>query len=963
MGFHLWFYFILLIFLFCPTLQAAEPQQAICGEEVCGNITIPSPFGIHRTCYTLPFFRVTCKQIHNQKKPFIRINGLDLELLGSLFQDTILINNPVTYVNCDHKNEVASATVNLTGTPFFFSSDYNNFASVGCGNLVTIFRNEADAFGGCVQTICGDGASESGCSNTISGNFTSTIVNMTPMYPIGKDHRKRCSSAVIFSRLFFREAYPLPIGINIETTHVPTTLSWDSSYCGDAGCAPGPGPISFIGEKSCGNVSFQYPFEIIDQEYTNGWFRVICKKTSNGRTTPFLNINGVNLPILDFSFLYGKVVVNHSITYFNCRKNSNNGMSLNLTRTPFYYSDFDNIFWSSGCGNLATVFDSETGNLVGGCLQPSCRISNETSSVTGCSFNIPHGLASFSANMSGRVDSSNYSRKSSCGFASLIQSDLYYGLTSESKDFDVNYWTYVPTSLQWSTPMSGLCHLRQGINTNCSSNRNYCWQRLSPTHLCVCNKDFGLGDTSTYCKGENCGIYVWCHMLCLNTPGNYCSSRNCPPGYKYNSTGVRCEPDENTSQAPPKNTRSLTIIIIGCSTSIGTIFLLLGLWKMYEVVKRRRNILLKQKYFKRNGGLLLQQHLSSNTSYFETIKMFTSKEIEKATDYYNENRILGRGGQGTVYKGMLTDGSIVAVKKSKIEKGKKFGEKKVEQFINEVIILSQINHRNVVKLSGCCLEAETPLLVYEFIPNGTLYDLIHGQNEELPLTWEMRLRIATEIANALFYLHSAASVSIYHRDVKSSNILLDDKYKAKVSDFGTSRSIALEQTHLTTLVQGTFGYMDPEYFRSNQFTEKSDVYSFGVVLVELLTGEKPISSKQSDEERSLVSLFLLSMQENSLSDILDSKVANDGPEKEIIAVAKLAKRCLNLNGKKRPTMKQVAMELELIKASEEGNAIEESGDEESEVDDMIESWDINPSCPMSRSVATDSVILPLNESF
>ncbi|MBA0628708.1 hypothetical protein Godav_023382 [Gossypium davidsonii] len=286
---------------------------------------------------------------------------------------------------------------------------------------------------------------------------------------------------------------------------------------------------------------------------------------------------------------------------------------------------------------------------------------------------------------------------------------------------------------------------------------------------------------------------------------------------------------------------------------------------------------------------------------------------------------------------MLTDGSIVAVKKSKMEKGKKFGEKKVEQFINEVIILSQINHRNVVKLLG--------------------------QNEELPLTWEMRLRIATEIANALFYLHSSASVSIYHRDVKSSNILLDDKYKAKVSDFGTSRSIALERTHLTTRVQGTFGYMDPEYFRSNQFTEKSDVYSFGVVLVELLTGEKPITSKQSDEEISLVSLFLLSMQENSLSDILDSKVANDGPEKEIIAVAKLAKRCLNLNGKKRPTMKQVAVELELIKASEEGNAIEESGDEGSEIDDMIESWDINPSCSISRSVTTDSVILSLNESL
>ncbi|XP_039037125.1 wall-associated receptor kinase-like 1 [Hibiscus syriacus] len=401
---------------------------------------------------------------------------------------------------------------------------------------------------------------------------------------------------------------------------------------------------------------------------------------------------------------------------------------------------------------------------------------------------------------------------------------------------------------------------------------------------------------------------------------------------------------------------------MGCSTSIGTICLLLVIWLIYKVVKRRNAIMLRQKYFKKNGGLLLQLHLSTNKSNFEKVKLFTSNEMEKATDYYNDNRILGQGGQGTVYKGMLTDGSIVAIKKSKVVKGQKFDEKKVEQFINEVIILCQINHRNVVKLLGCCLEDEVPLLVFEFIPNGTLYDLIHHQNDEFPVTWEMRLRIAIDIANALFYLHSAASVPIFHRDIKSSNILLDDKYRAKVSDFGTSRSITLEQTHLTTRVQGTFGYMDPEYFRSSQFTEKSDVYSFGVVLVELLTGQKPIS-KQTEEVRSLVACFLLSMQESSLFDILDSIVQNDGPEKEITAVAKLAKRCSNLDGKRRPTMKQVAMELELIQASEEYNVIERSGDEESEVDEIIESWDDLPSSSTTRSIITDSVTLPLNASF
>ncbi|KAK8682453.1 hypothetical protein V6N13_054841 [Hibiscus sabdariffa] len=400
--------------------------------------------------------------------------------------------------------------------------------------------------------------------------------------------------------------------------------------------------------------------------------------------------------------------------------------------------------------------------------------------------------------------------------------------------------------------------------------------------------------------------------------------------------------------------------IIGCSTSLGTLFVLLGTWYLYKVLERRKNIKLKQKYFKRNGGLLLQQQVSNNEANVEKIRIFASEELEKATDYFNENRILGRGGQGTVYKGMLTDGSIVAIKKSKLVEEKIFDETELEQFINEVMILSQINHRNVVKLLGCCLETKVPLLVYEFVPNGTLYHLIHEPNEEFLLTWEMRLRIAIEIANALSYLHSAASIPIYHRDIKSSNILLDDKYKAKVSDFGTSRSVALEQTHVTTRVQGTFGYLDPEYFRSSQFTEKSDVYSFGVVLVELVTGQKPISSSQSEEVvRSLANFFLLSMKENSLLDIVDPVVQNGGPEEEFVAVAKLAKRCLNLNGKKRPTMKQVALELEWIRLSEEANVIQRSADEDSDTDDMFEVSGIT-SCSTTGSVIKDSVSLSLD---
>ncbi|KAF7124090.1 hypothetical protein RHSIM_Rhsim12G0056700 [Rhododendron simsii] len=394
------------------------------------------------------------------------------------------------------------------------------------------------------------------------------------------------------------------------------------------------------------------------------------------------------------------------------------------------------------------------------------------------------------------------------------------------------------------------------------------------------------------------------NATCTNTPGSFNCS--CNPHYfgDGRSDGSGCTPDQASQISVIK------LSLVGTFSSLGAVLLLICMWWLYREVNRRKEAKLKEKFFKRNGGLLLQQQLSSDQGNLETTKLFTSKELKKATDNYNANRILGQGGQGTVYKGMLADGRIVAIKKSKA-----LAEGKHEQFINEVVILSRINIRNVVKLFGCCLETEVPMLVYEFIPNGTLFQCLHEQNEEFPLTWDLRLRIATDIAGALFYLHSLASIAVYHRDIKSANILLDEKFRAKVSDFGISRSISVDNTHLTTAVQGTFGYLDPKYFQSSQFTEKSDVYSFGVVLVELLTGKKPILSGKSNEGGSLTAYFLLTMQENRLYDILDARVVKEGGEKEILAVANIAKRCLYLNGSSRPTMKEVVMELDGIRIS------------------------------------------------
>ncbi|KAK4592985.1 hypothetical protein RGQ29_017213 [Quercus rubra] len=327
-----------------------------------------------------------------------------------------------------------------------------------------------------------------------------------------------------------------------------------------------------------------------------------------------------------------------------------------------------------------------------------------------------------------------------------------------------------------------------------------------------------------------------------------CSGFNCcqtrvPSGNQVFNVSFKSKEEENNGSEKCK------YAFLAEKECFGVLFLLLITWWLYKVIKKRNKIKLKKKFFKRNGGL-----------------------------------ILGKGGQGTFYKGMLIDGRIVTIKKCNI-----VDEGNLEQFINEIIILSQINHRNVVKLLGCGLETKVHLLVYEFISNGTLFQYLDEEIEDFPLlTWDMRLRIVAKIVGALSYLHSVASVPIYHRDIKSSNILLDEKYRAKIANFGTSKSVAIDQTHVTTLVYGTFG----------QFIEKCDVYSFGVVLIELLTGEKPVSSTRSQEGWNLSTYFVHSLKENCLFDILDTQVSKVDNKDEVMKITNLAKRCLHFNGKK-----------------------------------------------------------------
>ncbi|XP_028751583.1 wall-associated receptor kinase 3-like [Neltuma alba] len=321
--------------------------------------------------------------------------------------------------------------------------------------------------------------------------------------------------------------------------------------------------------------------------------------------------------------------------------------------------------------------------------------------------------------------------------------------------------------------------------------------------------------------------------------------------------------------------------------------------------KQRSLKQLRRKYFEQNGGNYMLQQIYQQQGHTDRSRIFSEDELRTATNNFDESRILGRGGQGTVYKGILPDNTLVAIKKSRIG-----GDpRQIKDFINEVAVLSQINHRNVVKLFGCCLETEVPLLVYEYVDNGTLLEHIDPLKSEHPLSWEIRLRVAVETAEAISYLHSAASIPIIHRDIKSANILLDHNHRAKVSDFGASRLVPLDETQVTTVVQGTLGYLDPEYLLTGQLNEKSDVYSFGVVLVELVTGNKAVDFNKP-EQRNLAMHFASSLKEDNLWEILDKRVLDQKNEEQLKEVAFLARKCIRVNGEERPTMKEVATELE-----------------------------------------------------
>ncbi|KAF5816012.1 putative protein kinase RLK-Pelle-WAK family [Helianthus annuus] len=641
-------------------------------------------------------------------------------------------------------------------------------------------------------------------------------------------------------------------------------------------------------QTRCGNITVPYPFGIgndTDCSIDNS-FHVTCNMTYE---PPKLFLRSSDFEI--YSISDSELRIGTTVSYGCYNKNGTliNDFDFWIQLSAFTFSQ-KNKFTVLGCDDYSFIRGTNGVDFSNGCLGLCSKAQDvpddgQCSGMGCCQTSIPKGLSKYNVTLYTFNNHTAVLPFNDCGYAFLGEegSFEFRGVHDLYADSDLveRIESTVPVVVDWVIAPKEGCSESSACKENSS-----CYEVDGGGYRCRCNNGYdgnpyldpGCQDINE-CEDPETNP---CYGDCINTLGSY--NCTCPLGSFGNAKIA------NGCQWRKDSKFSTTTFII--ATVFGLLAILLGIAGILYGIRRRRLTKLQEKFFEQNGGVLLKQKINSQGSH-EAMTLFSTTQLRRATRNYSKDNIIGRGAYGIVYKGILSD---------------------QRQFINEVLILTQVIHRNVVKLLGCCLEEEVPVLVYEFISNNTLYHHIHsGLGGMSWLSWENRLRVAVEAASALAYLHSETIMSIIHRDVKSTNILLDDNYTAKISDFGASRLVPLHHEQVTTLIQGTLGYLDPEYFNTSQLTEKSDVYSFGVVLAELITGKKPIGVDRYNVEKNLATHFVKSVTENHLYEIVEPRILREGTLEQIQAVGDLTKRCLSLQGIDRPTMKEVAVELDRLR--------------------------------------------------
>ncbi|XP_073158642.1 cold-responsive protein kinase 1-like [Henckelia pumila] len=280
---------------------------------------------------------------------------------------------------------------------------------------------------------------------------------------------------------------------------------------------------------------------------------------------------------------------------------------------------------------------------------------------------------------------------------------------------------------------------------------------------------------------------------------------------------------------------------------------------------------------------------------------FKYQTLRKVTKNFHQNNLLGRGGFGPVYLGKLEDGRSVAVKKLSVDKSQQ-GE---SEFLAEVKMITSIQHKNLVRLLGCCSDGDQRLLVYEYMKNGSLDNIIYGKNDFF-LSWKIRFQIILGIARGLQYLHEDAHVRIVHRDIKASNILLDEKFQPRIGDFGLARFFPEDQAYLSTKFAGTLGYTAPEYAIRGELSEKADIYSFGVLVLEIISCRKNTDLNLSSEMQYLPEYAWKLYERCMLHELIDSRLRNDDfVEKDVLQVIQVTFLCLQPEADSRPPMSEI----------------------------------------------------------
>lgn len=645
----------------------------------------------------------------------------------------------------------------------------------------------------------------------------------------------------------------------------------------------------------CGNVSIPYPFGI-GKDGGNDCFRKGFEISCVNNSVPVMAGTGTspNLRVLNLSLSphpMVRVMLPVAWQCFNATGTQigtfDGGVGVNPEGVYRLSSDLNQLF-ILGCNTFAYIESgvSPPGSrynyqVYTGCVayaNDAGRPQDDACNGVGCcSVGIPPGLTDNVVNFRNTATWSHADQEfCPCDYAFIVDKGYYNFKKDDLLHMDVNR-TSMPMSLDWAIRENGSLTCAAAASSPgyaCKSVHSECFNsKNGPGYICNCTKGYegnpyvvnGCTDIDECARPENYS----CRGECKNIDGDY--KCDCRAGYT--------SPNPYTESCNPK-------FPLPAQISIGVVggILLLAFLSFVIIIRKERRM--RHELYRKNGGPTLEKA--------SIIKLFKKNDL---TQILKSSNIIGKGGFGEVYKG-LVDGVPVAVKKPISG-----NHMESSQFANEVIIQSKVIHKNIVRLIGCCLEVDTPMLVYEFISQGSMDDILHG-GEKKPLGLDARINILAEAAQGLAYMHSQANTVILHGDVKPANILLDDKFVPKISDFGISRLIARDNEHAASII-GDRTYMDPVYMQSGLLTAKSDVYSFGVVILELISRKKATHR----DNNTLVNSFLENHKKGKKStELFDTEIA-EGAEDLLQNLAELAIKCLELEVDQRPTMTEVAEQL------------------------------------------------------